>query len=180
MTSFASKTKAYAKKNQLFELEARKGFLYSIDTIQKSLERTHKVYKAGLIPLDKMDSYIKARRDGLTMIISDKASIEVIENAIRFNVSIRKQDRKNSYKYAKKCDESESAFLDLLMEGDKMIGAELKLSTSIATNLTDDEFKTVTHKGDTEIVRQYAQTMLQNKTTRKTILEECELNNYFK
>lgn len=176
MTSFEIKTKAYAKKNQAFELNARNGFLHSIDTIQKSLERTHKIYKKGLIPLDKIEAYRKARRDGLTMIVSDKASIEVIENAIRFNVSIRKQDRKNAYKYAKKCSESESAFLTLLMEGGKMIGAELMLSTCIPD---DSTFNSIKHKGDDEISRQYAKTMLQNQETRKTILEECELNNYF-
>jgi len=176
MTSFEITVKAYAKKNQAFELEARNGFLHSIDTIQKSLARTHKVYKAGLVPLDRMEDYKKARRDGLTMIVSDKASIAAIEDAIRFNVSIRKQDRKNSYKYAKKCCESESAFLTLLMEGDKMIGGELLLSTS---NVNDPTFKAKKHKGDDEICRQYANTMLQNQKTRKTILEECELHNYF-
>ena len=174
---FISKTKDYAKRNQAFELKARQGFLDSIDTIQKTLERTHKKYKKGLLPLARMEEYKKARRDGLTMIVSDKKSIEVIENAIRFNVSIRKQDRKNAYKYAKKCSESESAFLTLLMEGNKMVGNELVLSHT--TNKKTDAFKSVKHKGDDEISRQYAKTMLQNEKTRKSILEECELYDYF-
>ena len=173
---FISKTKDYAKRNQAFELKARQGFLDSIDTIQKTLERTHKKYKKGLLPLARMEEYKKARRDGLTMIVSDKKSIEVIENAIRFNVSIRKQDRKNAYKYAKKCSESESAFLTLLMEGNKMVDSTLQLSSS---SIKDNDFKTEKHKGDDEISRQYAKTMLQNEKTRKSILEECELYDYF-
>tara|TARA_R100000951_G_scaffold115149_1_gene122324 strand:+ start:1483 stop:2016 length:534 start_codon:yes stop_codon:yes gene_type:complete len=176
MSTFEIRTKAYAKKNQAFELKAREGFLHSIETLETSLGRAHKTYKKGLIPSSRMEEYKKNRRDGLTMIISDKASIEVIENAIRFNVSIRKQDRKNAYKYAKKCSESECAFLDLLMKGNSMVGNELQLSSS--TN-DDDEFKTKKHKGDDEISRQYGKTMLENEKTRKTILEECELHNYW-
>ena len=177
MSTFEIRTKAYAKKNQAFELKAREGFLTSIDTLQKSLERSHKTYKEGFIPSSRMEEYKKARRNALRMIVSDKASIEVIENAIRFNVSIRKKDRKNAYKYGKKTSESESAFLTLLMKGNSMVGDELQLSTS--TIIDNDEFKTIKHKGDDEISRQYAKTMLQNEKTRKTILEECELHNYW-
>lgn len=161
--------KNHAKQQQQFMLKERNGFVKNIEELQDALHKVHIHYKMGTLAYS-IDRYKKARINGLKLLINQKKCLEVIEDSIRFYVSIRKKDKKNTIKYHQKCMDSESKLLDLLMEGNATLGEAFTIGCR-------DKHKS--YNGDDEICRQFGKSMLKNEKTRKNCLQICDDINYW-
>ena len=166
---FIEKLKQEMKEQQKFMLKNRQGFLDACKKIKESMDKAHKAYKEGLLPANRKDEYIEARKEGLKLLISNKKCIDIIENNIRFVISIRQCNKKNALKYHKLSKEAENNLMTYLM-GDKA------MEVYTVSNWTDEPRK---YKGDSEIARQHGKLMLNNDKERMEVLADCEKWNYF-